>query len=193
VLLLSLTGVTKFCPLHPLGFVFSIYISCQLRWPRGLRCGFAVTCLLGLWVQIPPGTCMSISCGCCEVCASDWSLLHRSTTECGVTECDCEASIMSRSCPTRGCRAIIKHTSWRVQGTKIPKIYFVHPPLFSIQTFSALAVCMVQCDTVWCQCSYEINGPIDHIVFMKCSKCILVMLIILTWFRFKAGNCVCVW
>ena len=26
-------------------------------------------------------------------------------TECGVSECDCEASIMRRSCPSRGCRA----------------------------------------------------------------------------------------
>jgi hypothetical protein len=189
--LISLIGVTKFCPPHPLGFDFSNFISCQSQWPRSLRCGFAATCLLGLWVQIPPGACMSISCECCEVSASGWSLLHRSTTECGVSECDCEASIIRRSCPTRGCRAITKYIYWRVKGTKIPIIYRVYPPLFSIQTLSALAVCMVQYDTVWNQGSSEINGPIEDLVFMKYLKCILVMLIILTWFRFKA--CGCAW
>jgi len=43
--------------------------------------------------------------GCCqvEVC---WSLVQRSPTVCGVSECDHEASIMIRFWPTRGCRAM---------------------------------------------------------------------------------------
>jgi hypothetical protein len=47
---------------------------------------------------------------CCqvEVSATSWSLVHRSPTECGVSECDREASIMRRPWPTRGCCAIKK-------------------------------------------------------------------------------------
>jgi len=50
------------------------------------------TCLL--WVLL-----------CCqvEVSATGWSLVQRSPTECGVSECVREVSIMRRSWPTRGC------------------------------------------------------------------------------------------
>jgi hypothetical protein len=46
-------------------------------------------------------------CLCCqvEVFASGWSLVQRSPTECGVSECDREASVMRRPWPTRGCCA----------------------------------------------------------------------------------------
>jgi hypothetical protein len=37
-----------------------------------------------------------------EVSATGWSLVQRSPTECGVSECDREASIMGRPWPTRG-------------------------------------------------------------------------------------------
>jgi hypothetical protein len=49
--------------------------------------GSAAACLLGLWVRIPPGAWMSISCECClvEVSASDLSLVQKSPTECGVS------------------------------------------------------------------------------------------------------------
>jgi hypothetical protein len=47
---------------------------------------------------------------CCqeEVSATGWSLVQRSPTECGVSECDREASIIRRPWPTRGCCAIGK-------------------------------------------------------------------------------------
>ena len=35
------------------------------QWPRGLRCGSAAARLLGMWVRIPPGARMFISCECC--------------------------------------------------------------------------------------------------------------------------------
>jgi len=35
------------------------------------------------------------------VVRSGWSLVHRSTAECGVSECDLETSIMRKSRPTR--------------------------------------------------------------------------------------------
>jgi hypothetical protein len=79
------------------------------RWPRGLKRGSAAARLLGLWVQILPAEWMSLSCECLycqiEVSASSWSLIQRIPTECGVSECDLEASIMRKPWPTMGCCA----------------------------------------------------------------------------------------
>ena len=46
-----------------------------------------------------------VSVVCCqvEVPVSGWSLVQRSPADCGVSECDREASTMRRSWPTRGC------------------------------------------------------------------------------------------
>jgi len=75
------------------------------QWPRGLRRGFAATRLLRLWVRMPLGHgCLSVvSIVCCqvEVSASGWSLIQRSPTECVVSECDLESSIVRRPWPTR--------------------------------------------------------------------------------------------
>jgi hypothetical protein len=57
--------------------------------------------------------CLSVvSVVCCqvEVSATGRSLVQRSLTECGVSECDREASIMRRPWPIRGCRANGKKT-----------------------------------------------------------------------------------
>ena len=63
--------------------------------------------LLGLKVEYHRGHgCMSlVSVVCCQVqiYTSGLSLAYRSPTECGVSECDREASIMKRSWPTRSC------------------------------------------------------------------------------------------
>jgi len=51
---------------------------------------------------------MSVVSGVCcqvEVSATSRSLVQRSSTECGVSECDREASIMRKPWPTRGCCA----------------------------------------------------------------------------------------
>jgi hypothetical protein len=75
-----------------------------------LRRGSAAVRLLELWVRISPGHgCLSlVSVVCCqvEVSASGCSLVQRSPTECGVSECDREASIMRRPWPTRDCCAM---------------------------------------------------------------------------------------
>ena len=60
---------------------------CRSQWPHGLRRRFAAVRLLGMRV---------------EVCASGWSLVQRSPTDCGVSECDGETSIMRRPWPTGG-------------------------------------------------------------------------------------------
>ena len=58
---------------------------------------------------------MSVSCVVCcqvEVSASRCSLVQRSPTDCSVSKCDREASIMRKPWPTRGCCAMggnIKH------------------------------------------------------------------------------------
>ena len=65
--------------------------------------GSVTACLLGLWVHIPVGTCMSVvSVVCCqvEVCATGLSLVQSWPTECGVSEYDCEATIMRSPWPT---------------------------------------------------------------------------------------------
>ena len=81
--------------------------------PRCLRCGSAAARLLGLWVRIPPGAWMFVSCDCfvycrVEVSASVWSLFQRSPTECGVSDYGQESSIMRRSWPTGDCCAMVK-------------------------------------------------------------------------------------
>ena len=60
------------------------------QWPRGPRRGSAAALLLRLWVRILPGV-SSVVCCQLEVSASGWSLVQRSPTECGVSECNREA------------------------------------------------------------------------------------------------------
>ena len=71
---------------------------------RAVYCGSTVARLLGLRVRKPPGG-MDVSLEivvCCQVdvCASGWSPVQRSPTE-----CDSEPSIMRRPWPTRGVAA----------------------------------------------------------------------------------------
>ena len=72
---------------------------------RPKACGFAAARLLGLWVRIMPRARLSVVSivGCqVEVSASGRSLVQSSATECGVSECDREASIIIRPWPTGG-------------------------------------------------------------------------------------------
>ena len=59
---------------------------------------------------------MSVVCLQVEVSAAGLSLVRRSPTERGVSECDCEASITRRPWPSRGCCATKK---------KLPSCVFV--------------------------------------------------------------------
>jgi hypothetical protein len=80
------------------------------QWPCGLMLGSAAVRLLGSRVQIPPGAWMSVSFECCvlemEVSATDRSLVQRSPNECGVSECNREASTMRGPWPTTECCAV---------------------------------------------------------------------------------------
>jgi hypothetical protein len=80
------------------------------HWLRGLSRGSAAARLLGLLFESRQGHgcpfLASVVCCQVEVSASGQSLVQRSPTECGVSECDREASIMRRTWSTRGCCAI---------------------------------------------------------------------------------------
>jgi len=45
----------------PKRFIFT-YCKLLLQWPRGLRRGSAAARLLGMWVEIPPGAWIFVSC-----------------------------------------------------------------------------------------------------------------------------------
>jgi len=84
--------------------------------------------LQGLWVRIPLASWNSVGVVCCqaEVSAAGLSLVQRSPTECGVSECDREASTLSRPWPTGGCRAT-KKVFFNVKIMWFSsKIYFTH-------------------------------------------------------------------
>ena len=67
--------------------------------------GSAVARFQGFWVRIPLGhgrlSVVSIVWRQEEVTSSGWSLVQRSPTECGPSECNCESSVMRRCWPTR--------------------------------------------------------------------------------------------
>jgi hypothetical protein len=81
-------------------------IQCQ----RSLRGGSSAIRLLGLRVRIPPGhrylSVVSVGFRQVEVSEWCWSLAQSSRAECGVSECDREASIMRRHLITRGSKVM---------------------------------------------------------------------------------------
>ena len=94
------------------------------RWPRGLRRGSATARFLGLRVRILSGEYMSVCCECCvcqvEVSATGWSLVQRSATECGVSECDREASVrMLGHLELSG----YEHTNWDSELQNIVEVW----------------------------------------------------------------------
>jgi hypothetical protein len=115
--IISIKGVNKFVFVMKTQFVFCAAKTnfCRSPWPRGLNYGSAAARLLSLRVRIPPSyECLSrvsVVCSEVEVSASGWSLIQRSPTKCGVSECDREASTMTRPWPTRVCCAI-KNRNW---------------------------------------------------------------------------------
>jgi len=106
----------------------SKWTHCRSQRLHGLSGGSVAACLLGLRVRIPPGSWMSVvTVVCCqvEVCATCWSLVQRSPTERGVSECDRESSTMGgpssivrRPCPTGGCCTVVKKMKTLIQNTR---------------------------------------------------------------------------
>ena len=74
--------------------------------PKAWVCGHSPAGISGSNL---PGGGMDVTCFiCCQVSASGWSLVQRSLTECGVSECDHESLTMRRPWPTEGCCAVVK-------------------------------------------------------------------------------------
>jgi len=79
----------------------------QSQRPRGLRRGSAAARLLKLWVRIPPGAWLCVSCECCVLSGSglcDGPISHSEESYwlwC-VVMCDLETSWMRRPCPALG-------------------------------------------------------------------------------------------
>jgi hypothetical protein len=67
--------------------------------------------LAGITGSNPTGGMDVVSVVCCQVAvtATSCSPVQRSPTECGVTECEREATTVRRRRPSRGCRAVVKN------------------------------------------------------------------------------------
>ena len=84
--------------------------QCHSQWPRGLRRRSAAASLLRLWVRIPPGAWMSVSCECCVLSGKGLGdeLITRPEESyrlwC-VVVCDLGTSWMRRPWPTGDCCA----------------------------------------------------------------------------------------
>jgi hypothetical protein len=106
---------------------------------RGLKRGSKAVRLVGLWVWISPVAWLSVSCECCvlssRVLCDGWSLVQRSPTECGVSECDREASTMKRSWPPGSVEPLkIKDTAWILilrQKTLWTEVNLIGPNTYS--------------------------------------------------------------
>jgi hypothetical protein len=63
--------------------------QCRSQLPRHLRCMSTAARLLRSWVRIPPGAWMVVCVVYCqvEVSATSWSLVQRSSTDCGASLC----------------------------------------------------------------------------------------------------------
>ena len=79
--------------------------------PEARVCSCSLAGISGFESRRKRGCLSLVSVVCCqvEVSVSGWSLVQRSTTECGVSECDHEISTMRRPWPTRGCSHIRKY------------------------------------------------------------------------------------
>jgi hypothetical protein len=99
-------------------FIFMRVLCCARRsWLlRSLIRGSEVARLLRLWVRIASGLgCLSfgtIMCWQIQVSASSRCFVQRSLTQCGVCECDHDASIMKWPWPNRVCWAIKIDDDW---------------------------------------------------------------------------------
>jgi len=107
---------------------------------RCLRLGSAAARLLGMGVRISQLAWCPLWMLCrVQIPASSWPLVQRSPTECGVSECDREASKRRRPYPARGCcrvgKNIMTHTQHKIHNIKshsngvklsfTPKFYIV--------------------------------------------------------------------
>jgi hypothetical protein len=107
----ELIGVVKYCTVgKPVIRSRHYMIGYLTQWTSCFRRGSAAAHLrvrisLGAWICVPVASVVYFQ---VEVSASGWSLVERAVTECGVSEYDREAPIMTKPWPTTDCCAIKK-------------------------------------------------------------------------------------
>ena len=111
---------------------WQVYVQSRSRGPTS---GSVATRLLGLRVRTSTGPWISLCLECCvmsEFSMTGWSLVQRSPTECGVSECDCEATIMRWSWTTKG-RCAMGGGIYNIRNT-LPKsgIFLLGHPVYNV-------------------------------------------------------------
>jgi len=126
--------------------------------------------------------CLSVlSVVCCqvEVSAAGWSLVQRSPTECEVSECDRESSIMSGPCPTGGGGEggeLLRHgKTKKSQWRKVPKTQLLYKSGLVNSRITVLIKCNKNLRTAgvlyWVQAQtfffyfsqrFTMSGPTSH-------------------------------
>jgi hypothetical protein len=135
--------------------------------PNGLVCSRSLAGIAGA----NPTVCMSVSCGCCVLSGRGFcvELITRpqESCECGVSECDRQASIMRRTSPTRGCYAMKKKTlPRRKTGNQAPNPTFcrcyacMHAACFNTPCTHRLRVWYI--DTGICIMLYNLQTVCMH-------------------------------
>ena len=120
-----------------------------------------------------------VSVVCCrvEVSVTGWSLLQTSPTQCGVSECDHEASIMTTPCPSRDCCAKVNE--------KVTSSCHVFTAVSEVK----IAASLQELDFVWLQNCKLIKNLC--LVFHVCAgmkentALLYITLLLLVSFRFK--------
>jgi hypothetical protein len=137
--------------------------------------------LPGVAGSIPPGAWISVSCQCCVLSGrglcDGLSLVQRSPTECGVSECDREASIMRRLWPTRGCCAMggknlvnSSHELWSSSwcGCFCPPVTTtllsadILPTALYIPVFTVL-------DSIWVETAWQVDYKLINFDLLQCA------------------------
>jgi len=108
----------------PLGFEPPVPGSGGSQLPLDLKRESSAARLLEMRIRIPPGAWMSVSYECCVLSGRGLcvGLITRpeSRTECGVSECYLEASVISKLWPTSGYCAMKKKKSQQARATDPP-------------------------------------------------------------------------
>jgi hypothetical protein len=127
---------------QPVQLSYNLQLLCHTdsrsQWPNGQGVGLLPLACWDCEFESRRGHgCLSlVSVVCCqvEVSASGW-LLVQSSTKCGVSECDGEASIMTRPWTSRGCCAMEKKKAKCHTRTWIHKCWRMSPCLQGRQLF----------------------------------------------------------
>jgi hypothetical protein len=119
------------------------------EWPRGLRSGSTVTRLLRMWVRIPLGVWMFVSCECyvllgiglCDELITRPEESYRLTC---VVLCDLETSRIRKPWPSAGCRAKrkIKKKKENILCSAEQQMFLVETTLFHINSY--FTICQIR-------------------------------------------------